>query len=274
MNIIRKICGSLEARLNQPQLSLWRTVYFNFRTMPFSMAIKFPVFIYGKVRLFMLNGSVCFENTLIKRGMIKIGINADSFSLFDHSGFVQLGSKDSKIVFEGPCRIALNTKIRCVAGELRFGEFVRIGSDTKVVCNGGNIYIGKFTGITFACTIMNSSFHYTYDKNNHCYRNRTSSIYVGAYNWIGNQTTILGRCHTKDYSIVGSGSLLNHDYTKEEGEYPMLVGRPAKIVAVGIKRIFSPNVEKEISKLFESTQKSVIYSDEITDYPENLIIEM
>ena len=76
MNIIRRICGSLEAHLNQPKLSLWRTVYFNFRTMPFSMAIKLPVFIYGKVRLWGLNGEVSFENTFIKRGMVKIGINA------------------------------------------------------------------------------------------------------------------------------------------------------------------------------------------------------
>ena len=68
MNIIRRICGSLEAHLNQPKLSLWRTVYFNFRTMPFSMAIKLPVFIYGKVRLWGLNGEVSFENTFIKRG--------------------------------------------------------------------------------------------------------------------------------------------------------------------------------------------------------------
>ena len=274
MNIIRKICGSLEARLNQPRLSLWRTVYFNFRTMPFSVAVKLPVFIYGKVRLFMLNGSVCFENTLIKRGMVKIGINADSFSLFDYSGFIQLGSIDSRIVFEGPCRIALNTKIRCIVGELRFGRFVRIGSDTRVICNGGNIYIGEFTGLTFGCTVMNSSFHYTYDVNKSCYRDRTIPIYIGAYNWIGNQTTILGKCHTKDFTTVGTGSLLNRDYTKEEGNYPMLAGRPALVMATGIKRVFSPNIEKEISMLFEDTQEHIVYSNEIIDHPENLIVEM
>lgn len=274
MNVIRKICGSLEARLNQPRLSLWRTVYFNFRTMPFHVAVKFPVFIYGKVRLWGLNGRVCFENTSIKRGMVKIGISADSFSSFDHSGFVQLGSQDSKIVFEGPCRIALNTKIRCVAGELRFGEFVRIGSDTKMICNGCNIYIGKYTGLTFGCTVMNSSFHYTYDINKNGYRERTFSIHIGAYNWIGNQTTILGKCCTKDYTIVGTGSLLNHDYTKEDGNYPMLVGRPARVVATGIKRVFSPNVENEVNMLFKNTQEPIVYCNEIIDCPENLIIEM
>ena len=68
MNIIRRICGSLEAHLNQPKLSLCLTVYFIFRRMPFSIVIKLPVFIYGKVRLWGLNGEVSFENTFIKRG--------------------------------------------------------------------------------------------------------------------------------------------------------------------------------------------------------------
>ncbi len=274
MNIISRICGSLEARLNQPRLSLWRTLYFNFRTLPFATAIKFPVFVYGKVRLFMLNGTVCFENTSIKRGMVKIGINGDSFSLFDHSGFISLASSDSKLIFEGPARIALNAKIRVIKGELRLGKFVRIGSDARVICNGGNIDIGAFTGITFGCTVMNSSFHYTYDENKHCYRNRTSPIYIGAYNWIGNQTTILGRCKTKDYTIIGTGSLLNNDYTKDSGTYPMLVGRPAKTVATGIKRVFSPNAEKEITKLFACNSEPTVYAPEIEDHPENLIIEM
>lgn len=66
MNLLARVLGSLEARLNQPWLSIWRTLYFNFRTMPFKVAIKLPVFIYGRVRFFMLNGSVIFEKTKIK----------------------------------------------------------------------------------------------------------------------------------------------------------------------------------------------------------------
>lgn len=163
MNFVRKIFASLESFLCQPQLSIWRTIYFNFRLLPFSKALRFPVFIYGRVCMFGLNGKIVFENTQLKRGMVKIGINGDSFSLSDHTGYVQLGSKTSILIFEGSCRIALNAKIRVQSGTLRIGNGVRIGTDTKVICNGGKITIGEYTGITFACTIMNSSFHYTYD---------------------------------------------------------------------------------------------------------------
>lgn len=97
MSLLTRALGSLEARLNQPRLSLWRTLYFNFCTLPFSTAIKLPVFIYSKVHLFELNGSISFENTTIRLGMLKIGINAESFALCDHSGFIQLAQIKVKL---------------------------------------------------------------------------------------------------------------------------------------------------------------------------------
>lgn len=274
MTFITRVLGSLEARLNQPWLNPMRTVYFNFRTLPFRQAVKFPVYIYGRVRFFMLNGRVRFESTSIKRGMVKIGINGDSFSLFDHTGYIQLGSPHSEIIFEGPCRIALNAKIRVVAGTLRLGEYVRIGTDTKVICNGGKISIGAFTGITFGCTVMNSSFHYTYDTQRQGYCNRTSTIELGKRNWIGNQTTILGKTKTKDDTIVGTGSLLNKDYSKCPELYPLLGGRPAKVVRGSIKRVFSPNTEVQVTTMFKDNDASFAASPEFPDDPASLIIEM
>lgn len=181
-----------------------------------------------------------------------------------------LVSKTSILIFEGSCRIALNAKIRVQSGVLRIGNGVRIGTDTKVICNGGKITIGEYTGITFAYTIMNSSFHYTYDIEEKRYVNRTNTIEIGKYNWIGNQTTILGKCKTKDYTIVGTGSLSNHNYKKYEGDYPLLAGRPAKLIRIGIKRIFSPYIEQEISKLFNIGQSH----EKIVDKPEDIKIEM
>ena len=274
MTFITRVLGSLEARLNQPWLNPMRTVYFNFRTLPFRQAVKFPVYIYGKVRFFMLNGKVRFENTTIKRGMVKIGVNGDSFSLFDHTGYIQLGSRDSEIIFEGPCRIALNAKIRVTGGSLRFGEYARIGTDTKVICNGGKISIGAFSGITFGCTIMNSSFHYTYDMQRQGYCNRTSTIELGKRNWIGNQTTILGKTKTKDDTIVGTGSLLNKDYSEYPQEYQLLGGRPAKIVRGGIKRVFSPKTEMRVNSLFKDNNEPFVASSEFFDDPTSIIIEM
>jgi acetyltransferase-like isoleucine patch superfamily enzyme len=274
MYIVSRMLASLEARLNQPIFNIWRTLYFNFRTMPFSTAIRMPVFIYGRVRLFELNGCVKFENTEIKRGMVKIGVNGDSFTLFDHTGYVQLGSESSILIFEGPCRIALNVKIRVQSGTLRLGNCSRIGSDSKVICNGGRVSIGAFSGITFGCTIMNSSFHYTYDIVNKCYRNRSAVIEIGCRNWIGNQTTILGKCRTKDDTTVGAGSLINRDYSQLDGAFPLLAGRPAKLIHLGIKRVFSPVVEAKVSELFNVSHADTLPYEQIQDCPEDIIAEM
>ena len=274
MSIIGRILGSLEARLSQPQLNIWRTIYFNFRTLNFNQAIKFPIFIYGDMHFFMLNGKIKIDTDKITRGMIKIGCNGDSFSLQNGSGYIQLASPDSLITFSGPCRIALNSIIRVVKGELKFGKYSRIGSNSRVICNGGNITIGDNTGITFSCNIMNSSFHYTYDSIAGYYNNRTKDIHIGCRNWIGNQTTILGGTITPKDTIVGSGSLLNKSYEIYDNMFPLLAGRPASLVRKGIKRVFSPKSELMVSELFKTSNQAQIKSDEFPDNPDEVITEM
>lgn len=260
MYLIRKILGSLEARLSQPWISLWRTVYFNFRTLPFRQAVKFPIFIYGKVRLFGLNGNVRFENTSIKRGMVKIGINADSFSLFDHSGFVQLGAKSSMIVFEGPASISINAKIRVVAGELRLGKYAYIGEGVRIVCNGSTIHIGAYSRIAFETIIMNSGFHHVYNSNKKNVTRATRPIHIGQYSWIGNRSTLSAGAAIKDFTIVCAGSLVNRDFTQTEGENQMLGGSPAKVICCGMKRIFSPKLESQVIRWFNEHPDENIYA--------------
>ena len=270
MSLLTKVLGSLEARLNQPRVSLWRTLYFNFRTLPFSTAIKLPVFIYSKVHLFELNGSVCFENTPIRRGMVKIGINAESFALCDHSGFIQLASSKSKIVFEGPASISVNAKIRVVAGELRFGKYAYLGEGIRVVCNGGSIHIGAYSRIAFETVIMNSGFHHVYNSNKKSITRTTRPIRIGQYCWIGNRCSISPGAALKDFTIVCAGSLVNRDFTAIEGENQMLGGSPAKVICCGMKRIFSPKLEAQVIKWFdehpgENTYAIEQFNDNITD---------
>ena len=97
---------------------------------------------------------------------------------------------------------------------------------------------------------------------------------IGKRHWIGNQTTILGKCKTKDDTIVGTGSLLNKDYTIINEDYPLLAGRPAKVVRTGIKRVFSPKTELLVSTLFADSGMDFVVSNEFTDYPEDVVAEM
>lgn len=223
MIFLSRIFASLEARLSQPKLSVWRTVYVNLRLLPFSQAKYLPIFIYGKVNLFILSGSVLI-NAPIRRGMIKIGKNTESFSCFDGSGFIQVNS-GTHIEFCGPAQFGINSKVRLVGGNLKIGKNVFLGSGVRVICNGSNISIGDNCRIAFDTTIMNSGFHYIYNTSKHGYGRVARPIVIGANNWIGNKSTIFAGAVTKTGTIVGSGSLLNRDYTKLEGEGMLLIRR-------------------------------------------------
>ena len=276
MNIISKICGSLEARLNQPRLRILRTIYFNFRTLPFTQAIKLPVFIYGKIHLFMLNGSIEFHNTEIKRGMVKIGINADSFNLSDGSGFISVAGSSSKIIFNGPIKIALNTKIRVVAdGVLTLGKNLLIGSGASVICNGGRIEIGDFTRIAWGSVVMNSSFHNVYDSNKGGYINPTRDIHIGSFCWIGNRSTVYAGTYIPDYTICTATSYINKNFKEYEGSKITLAGTPAKKIREGVSRVFSPHLELELYNWFQSNpEQQIRLCDELIDNYEDLNVEM
>lgn len=269
MSLISRICGSLESRLSQPHLNVWRTVYFNFRTLPFSQAIKLPVFIYGRIQ-FILNGTVLFKDCVIKRGMVKIGKVSDCFSINEKAGFIQLASSSSKLVFNGKAKIGVNAKIRAVEGTIHLGNEAFFGSNVRIIANGANIYIGAHSRIAFETNIVNSGFHYVYNSTKGCYGNCNRDIVIGEYNWIGNKTSITAGAVTKGHTIVCSNSLVGKDYSTIEAEYPMIAGIPAKLIASGMKRVFSPKTHMKIYSYFlnhpnESRFQTTEFEDDIND---------
>lgn len=266
MRIISRICASLEARLSQPWLNPWRTVYFCLRTMPLRVAVKLPVFIYGRVRLFGLNGRVEFEGTPVKTGMVKIGINSESFGLFDHSGFVQLGSPGARLVFEGPAMVSVNCKLRVVSGTLRMGAFAYLGEGIRVVVNGSSVSVGAYCRIAYETVIMNSGFHHVWNSNRQSVTRTTRPVTIGDYCWIGNRTSISPGAALKHHSIVCAGSLVNKDFTAAEGEYQMLGGSPAKVIGCGFHRVYSPDFERRVSRWFrEHPDENTFHLEEFDD---------
>lgn len=266
MKIVKKVLGSLEARTSQPWLNIWRTVYFNFRTMPFRIAIRFPVYIYGRIRFYMLNGSVEFQNCDISRGMVKIGKISDCFSLQDRSGFISIATKNSKLIFQGKAKIGINPKIRVLAGNIIFGEEAFFGSNIRLVANGADILIGAHSRIAFETNIVNSSFHYIYNTQKGSYGRCNRSIAIGEFNWIGNRSTVSAGAKTKDFTIVCSNSLVGKDYSTIIEENPMIAGAPAKLIASGMKRVFSPATHIYIDKYFKTNPQVNEYRvDELID---------
>lgn len=265
MNIIN-IIEKIEYHLSQPRLSFFKTVYFNFRVLPFRQAMKLPIFIYGNVSFYWLKGTVCFENCNIRKGMVKLGRNSEFFNGVDNSAFILLGN-NAKLIFEGPCSIGNNYSIRVADGAvLRFGEYTFMGSAIKFICIN-SISIGKYSRIAYESQLVDSNFHYTYSVADRKISTKESPIIIGAFNWIGNKSSISKGVVTKDYTIVCSNSLLNKNYSKIDGDNQTLGGQPAKLLTTGVKRLFSVNIESYMNSYFKEKpeESSVVYDDEIID---------
>ena len=252
--------------LSQPKLNLVKTLYFNFRLLPFRVAIKFPIYIYGPVKFYWLEGKVEIHSSNIYKGMIKLGRNNEFFNGVDHSAFITIGT-GGKLIFEGPCAISNNYKLRIADNAiLKFGAYTFLGSSIKFICTN-SISIGKYTRCAYESQFVDSNFHFVYNKKTKMTTRRNGPINIGEFNWIGNRTTINKGTFTKNYTIVCAGSLLNKDFSLIQEDYPMLGGTPAKVITSGLKRIFSTKVEDEIVSYFceNETESNYYFEKEFED---------
>lgn len=59
--------------LNQPWIRFIKTIYLNFKLLPWNIAVKLPIYLYGPVNLYWLKGKIEIKSNKIYRGMIKLG---------------------------------------------------------------------------------------------------------------------------------------------------------------------------------------------------------
>lgn len=275
MKLIKRIAGIFLRRfdryINSPKLNILKTIYFNFRTMPFSVACQLPVLIYGPVKLYDLSGNVEFRNTAIRKGMVRMGRNVDLFSAPKRCAMISIG-QGGRIIFYGPCFFSIDYCIRINSqATVSIGEYAAFGGGIKIWCEN-SISIGKYTAVTFEGQILDTNFHYLLDTQTSEISRKTGPVSIGAFNWIGNRTVIMKNTKTPDYATVASLSLLNKDYSTQNNGPVMLAGCPAKIVSVGKVRVYSFVKESEICNYFiahpqeRSFQWNASMEDKLIDY--------
>ena len=222
-----------------------KTVWFNFKMLPFSQARKLPIFIYRNVHFRDLSGKIIINN--VKSGMVKIG---RSYSYIATSVPITVWTIRGRIVFNGPTHFFHGTYVLVSDnGTLSFGEkWITIGTGSKIICFD-NITIGNRVAITWECQIMDTSFHYIIENESSKASSLTNRIIIGDHVWVGNRTTISKGTVIPNESIVASNSLVNKDFTNA-GSCCMIAGMPAKIVKHGVKRIWDSKEELELDKKF------------------------
>lgn len=235
-----------------PKISIFTTIWFNFRVLPFKQALKLPILMYGKWSFKTLQGKVIIDADCISHGMFAFGM--------DTAGYVS--SSISTLSFPKGSLFKISTGVRIGQGVsiffypnsiLSMSINSSLGDNAKIICSK-SIEIGAYSGITWECQVMSFNSHYIVDACTENIKQISNSIYIGDYCWICNRTTIMPGTRIPNRTIVASNSLLSKDYTSmyhEDGI--MLGGCPAKFIKKGVYRIYNREIESWLHRHFAET---------------------
>ncbi len=227
------------------RINWFKTLYLNFRTQPFNIAIHFPFFVYGKLDIHSLGGDIVI-NGPIKRGMIKIGLR--ELDLLPISYLPNQLLNTGKLIFNGPAIISGGVSLSVDGGILNVGSCCTIGGGC-LIKSINSIKIGANTRITYGCVVFDSNVHYVKNIETGVIKRSNGPIVIGENCWINGGAYIGKDAVVPDYSIVARNSLVNKDFSSE-GMNLFLVGNPAKVLTTRVQRIFSLEEERKLTQYF------------------------
>lgn len=246
------------------RLSLYKTIYFNIRSLPFHQAIIFPIHIYTGTQIISSSGKVEIKDVDVSYGMIKWGW----FHSFRSQGKTRIQNR-GKIIFRGKGKLLSGSEISIWPDAcLNIGDSFFVGENVLIYCQN-SIYLGKSVTISYQCDISDSDFHYCIDVTNGKVYDKNKPIIIGDYNWIGNRTSIKKGTKTPAYILVASaGCVLCKDYTRNVSSFSVLGGCPAKVLKTDTSRIWHNELEtiKAIDEIWNREAKLQVPLTEIDKY--------
>lgn len=229
---------------SSPHLSVWRTIYFNFRTLPVKQAVKMPVRIFGKIKLSCLDGSVQLSSSKTR---LKIGINWAGYR-YVSPGRISI-MKGARLILDNDVQISQGVSLLVHKNAtLHLKSHCTVGDSSTIICYR-DITIGRHSGITWQCQVMDFNSHYICNEKG-LITSIISPIKIGDYCWIGNRTSVMPGTYLPDRTIVGSNSLLNKNYTATIPQYSLIAGIPAKLIKTGLRRIYDTVAEHKLMNYF------------------------
>lgn len=213
--------------------NLFKTIWFNFRVLPFSQAIYLPFDLYYKVRIEKLSGKIILNCKSLKRALIKIGgQGSDMFPRMDTVVHVE-----GVVMLNGCADIGHGSLIWVnKSGVLNIGEHVSLGARSKIFCTK-SISIEDCVEISWECQIFDTNFHCMENMNTHKIINPSGEVKIGKNTWICNNVTVGKGTTLPNFITVASHSLCLDDYANLH-PYTIIGGYPAKPLKSGMRRVF------------------------------------
>jgi len=202
-----------------------KSIYVNFRLLPFSQAIKLPIIISRKTKLRSLSGRA--HLTKVKTGIVRIGFGGTDMLDYRYNRTILKITGD--IYFGGKTKIGVGAKIM-VSGTLTLGNNFDITGDATIIC-AERVSIGNNTMIAWQSIIMDTDQHTIYDEHNNCI-NKNKKIIIGNDVWIGARSFILKGSFIPDGCIVGASTTITKTFIDKNS---VIAGNPNKILKTNIK---------------------------------------
>jgi len=212
--------------------NITKIIYVNFHFLPIRQAIKFPIDVYGKLRVVGNSGKLCINGN-VRPGMIKLGSQGRDMFPLDP---VILDIRGS-LCFNGPFYIGCGSTIRVEAGAvMSIGPKSRFGAQSILFCED-KIIIGSQVGGSWRCQLMDTDRHEIRNLDTGVLSPSRKPIVIGDNVWIGNNVCINKGTVIPDNIIVSSNSLCNKNYS-EVSPFSIIGGIPAKVLSSSKQRIW------------------------------------
>lgn len=202
-----------------------KTIYFNFKKFPFSIALRLPVYFYGSVKLKNISGKISI-NADIKSGMIGFG---QAYEIITRSKGTAEFYLEGEIIFNGHVQFGKDYLIHVAPkATLEMGNMSSLGHGGKIICYH-KITLGDYARVGYESQLCDTTVHQMINTLDGEKFPLTAPIYIGNFNYISNRVTILCHTITPDYCTIASNSLCTKNYTSF-GNNIVIGGIPAKLI--------------------------------------------
>lgn len=198
-----------------------KTLYVNFRVLPFRQAVKLPIWMTCQTRVAVMGGVILKGN--VRPFLVRIGFHECDET---NRGDTTLLKVQGQLVFEGEAHIGRGSKIVVGTGALlELGDNFAISSSSAISCYK-HIKFGRDIQFSWDCLVMDSDTHSILDEQGNR-MNPDREIVFGDKVWIGNGCMILKGAHVPSTCVIGARSVVSGSKFED---HSIIVGNPAKSV--------------------------------------------
>lgn len=199
-------------------LSLPKTIYFNFKALPFRQAVRIPIVIGWNTKILSAVGGVISFPKGCRPCMVRIGFGGSRVVPTEHMGLVNIYA--GNLFFEGRCCLAAGSVLDC-SGSMSIGKNFSTNKNAFISCSK-KIIIGENVMLGWNVKIYDASGHTVYHYG--AAKHSQAPIYVGNHVWLASYSTLLKGAEIGDGSIVAWGSLVTKALSPKN---VLVAGNPA-----------------------------------------------